>query len=587
MKNKFGMSRLVKTGCFGLLGMLLSIQASLADTAAKVYPAPFNHGDSESVRSYRPLIIVDPEIIDKADFSLRNTLSSILRKGEVVPENKAIEAFLGTLLSTFKEKKFKNPMNNDQLVDVDPIDGFMGIEAIEFLNPGSPYYLVPTAIVNRLDLADEDFQNCGEYRIVYSFGYDKNDIMLKKRGNIKHFSLIFEAQLGNPANSSGNAVDYKMRNNGCLQVANIWDGFKSLEEKEADKQKIADALSKFFYGSIGSRDSRAIHPNNLADLHGQIRGNVKAWNQQQKHDKWQLREWNVKNAKLVRSKPLLEYARSNNLDYSIEATTIKGSPIVEFYDNLGSSNNSDHEATKKLFQNKFVGVYFLNLIKSVQYETGKIDIIGRLGAPEKPIGPFFGKEFNDFDGISDPNKHDRVKFNESRNIGERVTSRIPQNLPNKMTMKKETVITMVQALSCAGCHGFSGKQPILHHEINDESEATKWPSHKNNVHITEPQLFHNVVTATVSPALSQYFLPFRKKGFDDFIANKKAPNIPQQLSAHPLNNSILATNILKLSQPGLESEIADERKQVLLQVENYRYRSRARGGAFVMNRRTH
>ena len=37
------------------------------------------------------------------------------------------------------------------------------------LDPLDPMGLVPTALFNQLDLAPQDWSNCGEHRIVYGF----------------------------------------------------------------------------------------------------------------------------------------------------------------------------------------------------------------------------------------------------------------------------------------------------------------------------------------------------------------------------------------------------------------------------------
>ncbi len=68
-------------------------------------------------------------------------------------------------------------MNDDDMVN--PVSGLRmkvdiraleaGLDPKSLLDPVDPIGLVPIALFNRLDLAPQDWSNCGEHRIVYGF----------------------------------------------------------------------------------------------------------------------------------------------------------------------------------------------------------------------------------------------------------------------------------------------------------------------------------------------------------------------------------------------------------------------------------
>lgn len=140
-----------------------------------------------------------------------------------------------------------------------PSEGIQAQAPLDFIGN-----YIPIALVNRFDLRDKvNFQNCGEYRVVYSLPNVPG----------RNF-IIFEAQLPNPTPGAAS---------GCAPIANFWKNLSA----ESNATTRATALRNFYFNGIPAQNVRAvIDIRNYAEGAGQIRTN-----QFMSFQPWVLREF--------------------------------------------------------------------------------------------------------------------------------------------------------------------------------------------------------------------------------------------------------------------------------------------------------
>ncbi len=156
------------------------------------------------------------------------------------------------------------PRKERELAAVDP-----------FVNPTTnPNEFVPTALVNRFDLAKADGTTCGEYRIVYG-----------KRSGLSNINdrvgLILEFELPNPEPACGLEA--------CRPIQDMWAGLANM----VDENAIGDALENFYFqGLPGFRP--VIHPQNLGvvgGVCGQVGGRLRT--NQFMDTPWYMRQYTL------------------------------------------------------------------------------------------------------------------------------------------------------------------------------------------------------------------------------------------------------------------------------------------------------
>ena len=92
-----------------------------------------------------------------------------------------------------------------------------------------------TGIFNRLDLHDEDYQYCGEQRLVFS----RNNLFNDERPFRGVHALIFEAGIPNPTPGSAS---------GCLPIATFWTYLSQTQETSEKVRMLNDFLFKGIQG---------------------------------------------------------------------------------------------------------------------------------------------------------------------------------------------------------------------------------------------------------------------------------------------------------------------------------------------------
>ena len=115
----------------------------------------------------RSLVVTDAAL-DKTKFAFSKTIDTILGSMNVAKTAENRENFVKSMLTSFQGDAMVNPVSGLRMrLEVRPLEA--GLDPKKLLNPADPAGLVPVALFNRLDAAPNDWSNCGEHRIVYSF----------------------------------------------------------------------------------------------------------------------------------------------------------------------------------------------------------------------------------------------------------------------------------------------------------------------------------------------------------------------------------------------------------------------------------
>jgi hypothetical protein len=136
-------------------------------------------------------------------FSLKHTIGAILESAQAPNTPAAREAFLQTMLDTFRRTPAL--MLNREAGVLMPFDSRTGeptrLTPAGLLDdgPASAIGMEPLAVFNRFDLAPANWSHCGEHRIVY--GKRNPDVPSPPN----RFLLIFEAAVPNPDPAAGEA----------------------------------------------------------------------------------------------------------------------------------------------------------------------------------------------------------------------------------------------------------------------------------------------------------------------------------------------------------------------------------------------
>jgi hypothetical protein len=228
----------------------------------------------------RSLFVHDKATLDGADFSLRRTLQTLADQAILAgadPVTTTAESMFA-LLWADQEAVAPETTCPDA---TGTVNGFPydcrpeGAQAIDAATEIDNYF--PIALVNRLELASDDWTDCGENRIVYARTPD---------GLIRNF-VIFESVMPNPKEGC---------QEGCRGIAKWWAGLSG----ETDPILRAGRLEDLYYRPSG-RGPRGFRPvvhfdhyslagvdtNKITSKGGQIRTN------QRLITPWQLKQLNT------------------------------------------------------------------------------------------------------------------------------------------------------------------------------------------------------------------------------------------------------------------------------------------------------
>jgi hypothetical protein len=312
--NKLPSSRAILfVGLFGpLLGAACDSAGPGETQGAAAEPVGSTQGTTYDIDIHRSLAIVDLATLGAMDghgrerFSLRRVLGKIATTSRSTQGVSALELYR-RLWDTNNDKAHGYFPDGQHCDDEKDAYGhaMLGGSPLEcprqegvladpqahnpFCSDASCDPYSPIAIVNRFDLAPENGQTCGQYRIVYGKG-TAGVTPVEMAGNPDPFNrnlMIFEAILPNPHPGQGLA--------GCAPVVSYWAALSA----EDDHDKRAEALDRFFFdGVLGfpaafdfDHFTGAVDPETEVQLSGQIRANQFMFFVH--GDPWQLREYNL------------------------------------------------------------------------------------------------------------------------------------------------------------------------------------------------------------------------------------------------------------------------------------------------------
>jgi hypothetical protein len=343
----------------------------------------------------RSLFIHDSATLSDADFSLNAVLTQLaVQFNQRNPQNPVTAR---ELFARFWDTQNAPPglviggdkctgSLNGFTLECRPAEGIQASDPDRFMNA-----YIPIALVNRFDLRDkENFNDCGEYRIVYA---------LKQPGIFGRNFIIFEAQLPNP--TPGQVA-------GCLGYANFWSDL-SLED---DPQIRAQALHRFYFeGLVESAIPAVVHIDHYSLATGQIRTN------QFLDSSWNLKEFKAE-------------INAQGLSV-IKPVTVKSNPVAELF----SSTRSDAQALA--FQSEFVlnldsllkDFDHFSLTNSDQHNNGQSHANGPLASENFYAIPVFAASGTSFQS----------------SLANKLTQ-----LNSSLTAQQ--VVNRATAMTCAGCH---------------------------------------------------------------------------------------------------------------------------------------
>lgn len=550
-----------------LLASTGSIIASIA--AAQTPSCP----PAPTIDQGRSLVVTDGAL-DKTKFSFANTINAILTSLQIQTTAENRENFVKSLLTSMNDDDMVNPVSGLRMkVDVRALEA--GLDPKNLLDPADPVGLVPIALFNRLDLAPQDWSNCGEHRIVYGF-----KAPVPKGGPDSRFFLIFEARVDN-AHPQKNGFE------GCRAVVKFW---RDLSD-ENDASKRATRLEDFYYKGAPGVSGPVVQAKNYGGPLGQVRGNLFI-NAPGKFE-WQLREWIVINS-------------GAPTPASFTPVTVKENPLAELYSDTTGPNTLDVplETTERTeFQTQFKNTFLKRLVepdvsrqfltngqpgyvpefdpKSTSFDPSKykIDILNRIGAR-------FDNRFNEFQSVSQGIKDDPKTIADASGPVFKAGASSALNAfvidpPQKPTI--DDVLNRGGAITCGGCHQFAANRQIG--LVN--SQPIAWPQSAGFVHVTE--------SGALSPALTDVFLPFRSARLQEAacIAPPVAA-VAEAVASGP--RSLVLENV---RQAYWQQLVADARGQKLdvarravtraavQAIAEQRQEENQKPGYFVTNRRPH
>lgn len=397
-----------------------------------------------------------------------------------------------------------------------------------------PY--TPIAIVNRFDLADAGGQTCGQYRIVYGKGVGQTPLATAGNQDIFNRNLvIFEAIVPNPHPRQHLA--------GCAPIVAFWAGLSKVN----DPAKRAEALDRFYFKGLPGFEpvvafqhyTGAVDPSTGVQLSGQIRANQFMF--ELGAQPWQLREYNL-------DRRCTGSGVHKTCGAVVKMVPPKLNPDATLFDD----NNQSPAATA--FRDPGNPLGFLGQVASLA--TGDLNLLNMNNldtryntgqSTSSPVFPSFpgGPEIP----VSQDANYMNY-FNPRGPFAAKIQAKLDQ-IGSHLTPLH--IVRRAQTQACAGCHelssttaGFFGGSPPS--SVSGLSEANKlgggltWPDPAfglvpmNAFTQTSEQILVPLADGvtcdaacaahpttcqcawSISPALSDIFLPFRRDNMITFLS---------------------------------------------------------------------
>lgn len=331
---------------------------------------------------------------------------------------------------------------------------------------------VLTAAVNRIDLRRENWQDCGEHRLIYAV----RDSLIAQRNFI-----IFEARVPNPM--PGNVA-------GCSPVIDMWRNIASLPEG-ADR---ADLLRSFFLQGIDGMPP-AISAQHFFNSAGQIRTN-----QFMGFTFWLLKE-----------NKLQQLCDGNECRIASSVVTVKENPFGPLFDPTIPSSTSPLAAVTAEFQQVFPSLLDPLLNDNIAALSNPVPDHFNHGQSHSSPGPGQENNFAMFFGDGEST----VFGNElSQSLQGKVDA-----LGNLISVSQ--LLARATAMTCGGCHqpstfGLNQPASIGAFMLANGQIIDSWPATLGFVHVDEAR--------NISPALEDVFIPLRIEAFENVLLELNSVN---------------------------------------------------------------
>ena len=490
----------------------------------------------------------DAAVIAAGDFSFSRTVQAVIDSSGGTATT-AVD-FVQTFIDTFTVTSHTQPESGLEM-PVDLRAGEAAMDPNDLLDPAADDGLVPVALFNRFDLAPADGSHCGEHRIVYA-----------RQGpgvGFPRLTVIFEAALPNPTPVLGLE--------GCRPVAEFW---ASLSDETAfpSAASRATALENFYYTGLPGFDAVVTHAAYGVPL-GQVRADIFMTGL------WQLREFRT------------FFAAGG--EAILVAGTTASSPLVEYYD-----SNFD-VTTAPGFAGVTDSVLFGT--ERTAFQTDLLDnrvseVLGQeLGAA--PLTAFdlinrssvsIPSRFWEFQVGSQPPFSDEPQTTSSVDLNNAIDAEL--TTLGVTELNAQHVLNRIGAMTCGGCHEFSVDRVIGKTEAGLD---VLWPESNQFTHVDEQ--------GELSPALTDFFLPFRRDIMGGFLATPSggSSTAPAALRLPLARTKLKATRAQRDFELALDDfykcEDAGDMPRILealdLMIDKVRWEDSVKPGAFYDIRRTH
>ena len=525
------------------------------DGSVCVAPMPIG---ASSIDMHRSLFVHDAATLTAGNFSLRRTLEKLRDNVIASVPGTTAETIFQQLWDTQNDAANQVTAGNPHCSDNDgKVNGFPlnkcprpeGIEAT-----GSAAVIAnridneykPVALVNRIDLADQGWKNCGEHRIVYG-----------KQGSIKNL-IIFEAVLPNPKPGC---------RSGCRDVVDFWVDLSN----DSIPASRAGKLERFFYDGLpGFRpvvDTRH-YASGVSTIYGGSGSGQIRTNQFLSRPGMGLGPWTLKEFKTFLS------CAGATCNYDIFPISVKVNP----YGVLWNKDVATGAATPPLPPDNAAATPMANIATlATNFQSDVIAQIttDRLANPD--INSFtyevkLDKNSAESQSQSPSIDHYPNQFNSAADGSFRTSV---DTAAAAFLLTGQQVVNRATAMSCAGCH-----MPVAFGLLNPNSigPGLSWPDALSFVHVDTPPLVSiagqpgfnpmhfggNAQGFDISPALLNTFLPARRTtlanlaNMDECDCVRKSPVLAPK---SPL--SIRHREIIAQSQKSLRADLAAARKEFI------------------------
>ena len=518
------------------------------DGAMCVTPMPIA---APNIDMHRSLFVHDDATLSAGNFSLRRTLQKladdvVASAPGTTPET-IFKQFWDTQNDTANQETAGNPHcsdNNGKINDI-PLNRCPRPEGIEA--SGTPADIInrvnndykPVALVNRIDLADQGWKNCGEHRIVYG-----------KNASIKNL-IIFEAVLPNPKPGC---------RSGCRDVIEFW---VDLSNDSAPASRAAKLENFFYNGLPGFRP--VVHTSHYASGvssvyggsgSGQIRTNQFLFRAGMPPTVWTLKEF----------KTLLSCA-GGICDYDFFPVSVKGNPYGVLWNrDIATGDATPDAPLENAYATPIPGIAVLATnfqgdviaqvtpallanpdINSISYQVDP----DKNSAESQSQNPTFDHYPNQFAGAAD------ATFSTNLNT-----------VATGFGLSGVQVVNRATAMSCAGCHlpnGFGLTNP------NAIGPGMSWPSALAFVHVDTPPMISlagqvgfdpaqfggNTQGFNISPALLDTFLPARRNSLTNLANQDVCDCVRKAIGPLPLSPIVIRKHreIIALSNQQIKDQL--------------------------------